>query len=528
MTMTIHGGGGRWWRAGVLTLALLGAGLGSSGWAQEKGAFPLPSHLDQATLPDKPFTSVFAAGDKLFNASFNSIDGAGANLTLDAAISVRFSRVPRADLPGFSMNPIRNTGPEAQSCRDCHNSPFAGAAGGLQTNGIRDSLRKGNPAQFVIRNPIHLFGSGALQKLAEQATADLQQITAQATAQARKLGTTVTVNLVTSNAVNYGTISVDPTGKLDTHGVQGMDADLVVKPYLWKGELASFLRALVRGSAELELGMEADELVGPGNDFDHDGVADELSVGDVTAMSVYAAALPRPVTKLELSRRFGGRYALQPQEAKAINNGEQLFTQIGCASCHKAQMILKDPVFREPSSNAAYRDATLLTGIDPRAFGLNPAQPVSFDLTANPSVGADLRGDCGDRGYGDVDSGLPGHSGHAPLCFPQFERDGHGGVVVRLYGDLKRHDMGPALAEPVDEIGSGASMWKTRDLWGVGSTGPWLHDGRATTLSEAILLHGGEGQQTKNAFAALSESQRAEVIAFLNNLVLYAPRHEAP
>jgi hypothetical protein len=61
----------------------------------------------------------------------------------------------------------------------------------------------------------------------------------------------------------------------------------------------------------------------------------------------------------------------------------------------------------------------------------------------------------------------------------------------------------------------------TKELWGVGSTAPYLHDGRATTLASAILEHGGEAQASRNAFAALSETAQANVVAFLNNLVLF-------
>ncbi|MGH7151634.1 MAG: hypothetical protein ACREIU_13090 [Planctomycetota bacterium] len=53
------------------------------------------------------------------------------------------------------------------------------------------------------------------------------------------------------------------------------------------------------------------------------------------------------------------------------------------------------------------------------------------------------------------------------------------GAIQRL-GDLKRHDMGPGLAEPIDEVGTGSSAFLTENLWGVGSTAPYLHDGRAT------------------------------------------------
>ena len=105
----------------------------------------------------------------------------------------------------------------------------------------------------------------------------------------------------------------------------------------------------------------------------------------------------------------------------------------------------------------------------------------------------------------------------------QYESTRDGAIVVSLYGDLKRHDMGPGLAEAVDDIGTGNSVWKTRELWGVGNTGPWLHDGRATTLDEAILWHGGEAMQARNNYNDLLQEQKNDVVSFLKNLVLHYP-----
>ena len=81
--------------------------------------------------------------------------------------------------------------------------------------------------------------------------------------------------------------------------------------------------------------------------------------------------------------------------------------------------------------------------------------------------------------------------------------------------------MGPALGEEIDEGYVGASVFLTENLWGVGSTAPYLHDGRATTLAEAILHHGGEAQTSRDLFASMSTTEQSDVIAFLDNLILY-------
>ncbi|HSE41387.1 MAG TPA: di-heme oxidoredictase family protein, partial [Acidobacteriota bacterium] len=99
--------------------------------------------------------------------------------------------------------------------------------------------------------------------------------------------------------------------------------------------------------------------------------------------------------------------------------------------------------------------------------------------------------------------------------------DSAGKGIVELFGDLKRHNMGSGLAEGIDEAGTGASNFMTENLWGVGSTAPYMHDGRATTLTEAILEHGGEAAASRTAFVNLSSGSQKDLIAFLQNLVLF-------
>jgi CxxC motif-containing protein (DUF1111 family) len=87
-----------------------------------------------------------------------------------------------------------------------------------------------------------------------------------------------------------------------------------------------------------------------------------------------------------------------------------------------------------------------------------------------------------------------------------------------LFSDLKRHHMGAALAERRADGGVDADVFLTRPLWGIARSRPYLHDGRAPTLEDAILLHGGEAQASRDAFAALSEADRAPLRVFLTSL----------
>ncbi|HEY8508528.1 MAG TPA: di-heme oxidoredictase family protein [Steroidobacteraceae bacterium] len=95
-------------------------------------------------------------------------------------------------------------------------------------------------------------------------------------------------------------------------------------------------------------------------------------------------------------------------------------------------------------------------------------------------------------------------------------------VVRNFFADMKRHDLGPAFHER-NYDGTVTRQFMTEPLWGVGSTPPYGHGGRSINLREVILRHGGEAQQSRNAFLALPESGKAAVIEFLNSLVLFPP-----
>ena len=95
-------------------------------------------------------------------------------------------------------------------------------------------------------------------------------------------------------------------------------------------------------------------------------------------------------------------------------------------------------------------------------------------------------------------------------------------LVQNIFADLKRHNLGPNFYERNFD-GTMRTEFLTMPLWGVGSTGPYGHDGRSITLREVILRHGGEAQAARNAFAGLSPEQQERVISFLNSLVIFPP-----
>lgn len=461
--------------------------------------------LVQAGDPHAAFAAAFHHGDELFETKFNALDGVGANV----GQGLRFTQVPRADLdaPGewATHFPKRITGPNAEACNQCHGTPVDDGAGRAINNNVRDPGHTGQADHFIVRNTPHTFAAGAVQVLAEEMTEELQAQQQAATQQACATGAPVMVEL-SAKGIAFGHLLITPqigtscTVTVDTTGVVGVNPDLVVRPFQWKGVVAT-IRAFNRDAAHQELGMQAVEIVGERVDGDDDGVVNELTVGDQTALAVYIAAQPRPTTRLELAN-LGLIEPLTDAERTAIVQGGHRFHTIGCTTCHQPQLTIADPIFYEPSQNPAYRDETFPAGQDPIALGVDPTQPLSFDLTQDQP---DNQLDLGGRTY---------HLG-------AFPRAADGSALVALYGDLKRHDMGPELAETIDDEGIPASVFLTENLWGVGSTAPYLHDGRATTLTEAILAHGGEGAASRAAFSQLSTAEQADIIAFLNNLVLF-------
>jgi CxxC motif-containing protein (DUF1111 family) len=120
------------------------------------------------------------------------------------------------------------------------------------------------------------------------------------------------------------------------------------------------------------------------------------------------------------------------------------------------------------------------------------------------------------------------------------------GQTIYPYTDLLLHDMGPGLADNLAEGSASGSEWRTAPLWGLGLTRNvmlgdvkgndeislddakvrnanmqrigYLHDGRAETIEDAILWHGGEALQSKDAYEALSDGEKAAVIDFLESL----------
>jgi hypothetical protein len=483
----------------------------------EAPAFPLAKHLESKDIAagSIPFPELFEDGAKLFHTPFNGLDGVGMKRTVGGVPVNRFSTGPAGGGQPLAIG--------AQSCGACHNQPSGAGFGLAHTRVLFDAQTNGK-GPFSPRGTTSLYGDGVLQLVAEEMTEALLAARDAAAQEAKaKPGSPVSHDLK-ANGVDFGVMTATANAKgevsFDLSRVRGVSPDLVVRPLGWKGQVTT-VRNFSTAASTFGMGMQGEEFVWrlgekAGPDPDGDGVTRELSVGDITAMAIYNAAQATPTELGRLAEL--GLVAAPDAAAKArIDKGRQLFTQIGCASCHVPEMHLAKTIFEEPNLGGGgnYIDH-FLASKDP---DYDPKRPVRFDLLKD-------------------------------AVEPRLEPAPNGGAIVRLYGDLKRHDMGRLLADPVPVAPLDSSLaavqyggqvavippsvFLTPELWGVGTTGPWLHDDRAGTLAEAILLHGednppaagqpgrSEGQESRDAYNKLAPDDQHAVVTFLKSLVAFS------
>ena len=377
----------------------------------------------------------------------------------------------------------------ADSCASCHGRPRGAAGFGGDVATRPDS-----------RDAPHLFGLGLKEMLADEITGDLRAIRAQALAEALQSGHVVT-RALKSKGIRYGTITARPNGSVDTTGVEGVDADLRVRPFFAHGGTISMREFLV-GAFNAEMGLqavdpdlqaaaggarvvtpsglvldghldhvEAPPAVDPAADPDHDGVSNEVPTSLVDYMEFY------------LLNYFK---AAQGQQTNAVEDGLRTFKQIGCASCHVPDLTVQRD----------RRVADVQTGYDPGHGVFN-----RLFATARPLLVA-----------------VPDDTG-----FPPVKRPAGAPFVVRnIFTDFKRHDVGASFYER-NYDGSVRTQFLTTPLWGVGSTAPYGHDGRSINLAEVILRHGGEARAARDEFRQLGGGERRELLEFLGSLILFPP-----
>jgi Di-haem oxidoreductase, putative peroxidase len=424
---------------------------------------------------DAAISALIKRGRELFIAKFTDADGRGRpNATQAIVPTLR----KRGETPAFQ----RTGGPDSSACASCHSEPFAGGAGDFVTNvfvseGFEsadfDSL---DPSFSSERNTKPLFGDGLLELLAREMTADLHALRADAVRRAYATRSIAEVKLETKGIL-FGWLTIKPDGMADFTRLEGIDNDLVVRPFSQKGVFTS-LRQFTVNAMNAHFGMMATERFGVrwtgSRTFGGSSVPDAVSAGDISALVAFQATLPPPIRV---------RYPRQDWQTVA-DAGERAFETMGCATCHRPTLPLKSMRFADPGP---YDAAGTLRATE-------VAAPIIIDFEKQSWAS-------------------------------RLKRNDKGEWLVPVYGDLKRHvivdDSAPQLGnELMAQRFVERDVFRTAPLWGVGSYGSHGHRGDFTTLDGIIRAHGGEARVARDAYRNADEPARQSIIAFLKSLAI--------
>ena len=292
------------------------------------------------------------------------------------------------------------------------------------------------------------------------------------------------------------------------HETQGEVTGRVAGKFGWRGQIDSLANFVSLACAN-ELGLTqriALQPIDPGHP-EHQPPGIDVTQKEVDELTQFVAHLPMPV------EGTANGYPFTETDA-----GESLFNQVGCAICHVpdnypvtdifSDLLLHDmgPDLQAPSPAGMATSRGRLTRLETLRLARRddifqlPTYPVTGPASATSAPAY----------YGPSGLEMP-----APLAIdrpdaPQFPR-------------------GPLPRDIEDAAGTWDAQqreWRTPPLWGVASTAPYLHDGRAATLKEAIMWHGGEALSSRKRFAKLETDEQNRLLAFLQTLQAPAPAHQ--
>jgi hypothetical protein len=468
----------------------------------------VPRHLADGEELSLPLPDLLAHGKLLFEANWTIEEGGGRPLTKGTGRPLTDPSQPLAGRRAFN----RISAPDANSCAGCHNAPYGISGGGgdvvanvfvlgqrfdfatfdpadrLPTRGAVDETGRAITLQEAAdsRATTGMFGAGYLEMLARQITTDLQR-----TRSGMHVGET---RELVSKGIHFGRLTFTKEGLWDTSKVEGlgrlslltgmsnMPPTLVVRPWHQASNVVS-LREFSNTAFNQHHGIQSTERFGRDLDPDGDGVVNEMTRADVTAVTIWQATLQVP----------GRVIPREPAIERAVLAGEQSFERIGCATCHVPKLPLDNRgwIFIEP--NPFNPSGNLRTGETP---------DLKVDLSS------------------------------ARLPAPRLAPDANGVVWVEAYTDFKLHDIcGEADREPLDQnqsqwskrIMDGNCRFLTKRLWGAANEPPFFHHGRFTTLRRSILAHDGEAADARRAFEALAPADRDALVEFLKTLQVLPP-----
>jgi hypothetical protein len=518
------------WLVALSPLAIAIAALGQSPGSQVGREVAIPIHLQDGEEFTVSIPHLIQFGAQLFNAKFTIQEGAGRPLSKGTGASISDPSSPLV----FPRNFDRLSSPDANSCSGCHNAPVAGAGGdrvtevfvlaqrfdhltldhsdGIMTRGAVDESGK-----FVTmdnatndRKTIGMNGSGFVEMLARQMTADLQ-----AERDATLPGGSTQLM---SKGVSFGILMHIADRTWNISRVQGLAApslstkgttppSLIIRPLHQVGNVIS-IRQFSNNAFNHHHGMQSEERFGLNADPDGDDFTNELTVADLTAVSMYQATLSVP----------GRVIPNDPAVEQANLMGEAVFNKIGCATCHATL-----PLTSSNNPGLAGQPGWIY-------FEPNPYNPATGPNSPNLQLGHTNYPVSAPALTVDLTSNM--------LPLPRL-RAHEGLVLVPAYTDVKLHDISATSdpktdpeCEPLDQnqpAGSpaffaGNCKFITRKLWGFyNQGGAFMHHGKFTTAREAVEAHSGEALTSRKAFDGLSPGQQNDIIEFLKSLQVLPP-----
>jgi hypothetical protein len=504
-------------RVGLLGLAvtlLCGASVLTAPQATVIGReLAIARHLRDGEEVTLPMTALLDFGRQLFSAAWTDQDGGGRPLSKGNGQPLADRSQPLVKARAFN----RLSGPDANACSGCHVGPYQAAGGGgdfvanafvmadrfdfvtfargdtKPTRGAVDEGGRPATLQSVGNSRLTpgLWGAGFLEMLARQMSGELRRIR-------DSLQPGESKRLV-SKGVSFGSLSrrVDGTWIVDlVEGLPrqsvalrgpGAKPSLLIYPWRQSGSVVS-LRDITNTSFNQHHGMQSTERFGVGTDPDGDGIVNELTRADITAVTLWQATLPVP----------GRVIPNLPDAERTLNIGERLFAEMRCSSCHVPALPLasKGWVYSEPNP---YNASRTLAGED----GARLHVDLTMDALPQPRLHLQA-----------VDLGM---------------------LPVPAYTDFKLHDItDPAdseAAEPLDinepprspAFLRGNRKFLTRRLWAIGNQSSYFHHGLFTSLKQAVLAHAGEALQSRLAFQRATKEEQDSVLEFLRSLQVLPP-----
>jgi hypothetical protein len=471
----------------------------------------IPRHLKDDEEFTIPLKDLVEYGKQVFMANWTVEEGGGRPEMKGTGMALSDPSDPLVGKRAFN----RVSGPDSNSCYGCHNMPYGIPGGGgdfvssvfvlaqrfdfatldksdsVPTSGAVDETGKPVTPDTIgdLRATTGLFGAGYLEMLARQMTAELQ-----ATRDSLQLGQT---KPLIAKGVSFGSLTRKKDGSWDTSKVEGLPRlsiaaptpvdrpSLVLRPWHQASNVVS-LREFTNNAFVQHHGIQSTERFGVDTDPDGDGVKNELTRADVTAVTIFQATMAVP----------GQVIPNDPEIEQAVLNGEKVFGKIGCASCHIPQLPLDNQgwVYTEPNP-------------------YNP--PTNLRVGTTKTMKVDL------------------NSTDLPL--PRLARDSRNPNIVWVpaYTDLRLHDITDPNepAEPLDQnqtswtpkFQQGNRRFLTKRLWGSANEPPFFHHGLFTTLRQSVLAHSGEALQSRRQFEALPEYDKDSLIEFLKTLQALPP-----